>query len=66
MFISHVLFFLSFSKCHIVHPLILIVCGGGCSNVVVVLVCHGEERAEPEGEALDLPVSLRFYPHLWS
>ncbi|TWW73385.1 R2 Retrovirus-related Pol polyprotein from type I retrotransposable element [Takifugu flavidus] len=26
----------------------------------------GEERAEPKGEALDLLVDLRFYPHLWS
>ena len=26
----------------------------------------GEERAEPKGKALDLPVDLRSYPHLWS
>uniref|UniRef100_A0A3B4AA51 Transposase Tc1-like domain-containing protein n=1 Tax=Periophthalmus magnuspinnatus TaxID=409849 RepID=A0A3B4AA51_9GOBI len=25
-----------------------------------------KEGAEPEGEALDLPVKLRSYPHLWS
>jgi len=25
-----------------------------------------EEEAEPEGEAIDLPVNLRSYPHLWS
>ncbi|TWW54863.1 hypothetical protein D4764_0100890 [Takifugu flavidus] len=25
----------------------------------------GEERAEPKGEAIDLPVDLRSYPHLW-
>ena len=24
------------------------------------------ERAEPQGKALDLPVDLRLYPHLWS
>ncbi|TWW81631.1 hypothetical protein D4764_01G0014460 [Takifugu flavidus] len=28
-------------------------------------VRSGEERAEPKGEALDLPVDLRSYPHLW-
>ena len=39
---------------------------GGRSNAVVVSVCHGEERAESKGEALDLPVNLRSYPHLWS
>ncbi|TWW64146.1 hypothetical protein D4764_03G0011540 [Takifugu flavidus] len=26
----------------------------------------GEERAEPKGKVLDLPVDLRSYPHLWS
>lgn len=26
--------------------------------------CHGEERAEPEGEALDLPVDLCPHTHL--
>ncbi|TWW56214.1 hypothetical protein D4764_08G0002010 [Takifugu flavidus] len=26
----------------------------------------GEERAEPKGKALDLPIDLRCYPHLWS
>ena len=36
------------------------------SNMVVVLVCRGEERAELKGEALNLPVILRSYPHLWS
>jgi len=25
-----------------------------------------EEGAEPEGKALDFPVNLRSYPHLWS
>ena len=25
-----------------------------------------EKRAEPEGKALNLPVNLRSYPHLWS
>ncbi|TWW55864.1 hypothetical protein D4764_09G0009140 [Takifugu flavidus] len=29
-------------------------------------VRSGEERAEPKGEALDLPVDLCSYPHLWS
>ena len=24
------------------------------------------KRAEPQGKALDLPVDLRSYPHLWS
>ena len=27
---------------------------------------RGKEGAEPEGEALNLPVKLRSYPHLWS
>ena len=36
------------------------------SNAAVVLVCYGEERAELKGEALDLPVNLCYYPHLWS
>ncbi len=31
-----------------------------------VPVCRGEERAEPQAEALDLPVNLRSYSHLWS
>ncbi|TWW62669.1 hypothetical protein D4764_04G0013160 [Takifugu flavidus] len=30
-----------------------------------VMVRSGEERAELKGEALDLPVDLRSYPHLW-
>ena len=25
-----------------------------------------EKRAEPQGKALDLPVNLHSYPHLWS
>ncbi len=29
-------------------------------------VCRGEERAELQGEALDLLVNLRAYSHLWS
>ncbi len=33
---------------------------------VDVPVCRGEERAEPQGEALNLPVNLRSYSHLWS
>lgn len=28
----------------------------GRSNAIVVSVCRGEERAEPKGEAFDLPV----------
>ncbi|KAK3517424.1 hypothetical protein QTP70_009918 [Hemibagrus guttatus] len=36
------------------------------SNAVYVPVCCGEEGAEPEDEALDLPVNLRSYSHLWS
>lgn len=31
---------------------------------VVIQVCHGEERAEPKGEVVDLLVDLRFYPDL--
>lgn len=27
---------------------------------------RGEEGAEPDGEALDLPVNLRSYHHPWS
>ena len=30
-----------------------------------VSICCGEERAELKGEALDLLVNLRSYPHLW-
>lgn len=30
-----------------------------------VLVHRGDERAEPKGEACDLPVDLRSDPHLW-
>ena len=33
-------------------------CCGGCSNVDSAPICHGEERNEPKGEALDLPVGL--------
>ncbi|TWW69254.1 hypothetical protein D4764_18G0000600 [Takifugu flavidus] len=36
------------------------------SNADSAPVRCGEERAEPKGEALDLPVDLRSYPHLWS
>ncbi|KAK3518550.1 hypothetical protein QTP70_001608 [Hemibagrus guttatus] len=36
------------------------------SNAVYVPICCGEEGAEPEGKALDLPVNLRSYSHLWS
>ncbi len=41
---------------------------GAASAVMrsIVPVCRGEERAEPQGEALDLPVNLRSYSHLWS
>ena len=38
----------------------------GAMAMVVVSVCHSEERAESKGEALDLAVNLRSYPHLWS
>ena len=37
-----------------------------CSNADSAQIRRGEEGAEPKGEALDLPVDLRFYPHLWS
>ena len=37
------------------------------TNLMLALsVCCREERAEPKGEAFDLPVNLRSYPHLWS
>lgn len=36
-----------------------------CSNAVNVLVCCGEEGAELEGKALDLPVDLHSSSHLW-
>ncbi|TWW60989.1 hypothetical protein D4764_05G0010790 [Takifugu flavidus] len=39
---------------------------GICSNADSALVHCGEERAEPKGEALDLPVDLHSYSHLWS
>ncbi|KAK3509336.1 hypothetical protein QTP70_029059 [Hemibagrus guttatus] len=37
----------------------------GAVAAVYVPVCCGEEGAEPEGKALDLPVNLRSYSHLW-
>lgn len=37
---------------------------GMCSNANNVLICH-EERAEQKSRALNLPVELRSYPHLW-
>ena len=40
--------------------------GSAAALMVVVSVCRGEERAELKGEALDLPVNLRSYPHLRS
>ncbi len=33
---------------------------------VDVPVCRGEEGAELQGQALDLPVNLRSHSHLWS
>ncbi|MED6252201.1 hypothetical protein ATANTOWER_008376 [Ataeniobius toweri] len=41
--------------------------GASChSNEDAGLVHCGEERAELRNEALDLPVGLRSYPHLWA
>ncbi len=39
----------------------------GAASAVMRLtgVCHDEEGAELQGEALDLPVNLRSYSHLW-
>lgn len=34
-----------------------------CSDADSALVRHGEEGAEPKGEAFDLPVDLCSYPH---
>lgn len=32
---------------------------------VATPVCHGKERAELEGKALNFPISRPSYPHLW-
>ncbi len=45
---------------------ILQYCRSFCSNAVDVPVCHDEEGAELQGEALHLPVNLCSYSHLWS
>ncbi|TWW74365.1 R2 Retrovirus-related Pol polyprotein from type I retrotransposable element [Takifugu flavidus] len=37
----------------------------GAASAVIRTLHSGEERAEPKGEALDLLVDLRSYPHLW-
>ena len=31
-----------------------------------ILVCCGQQRAEPKDKGLCLPVDLGSYPHLWS
>ncbi len=38
---------------------------GAASAVMRLMVCRGEEGAELQGKALDLPVNLRSYSHLW-
>lgn len=40
--------------------------GGGGSNVDAAPVRCGEERAEPQGEALNVLAHLRPNPQLWS
>lgn len=37
-----------------------------CSNESIVVICHGEKRAEMKGKALDLQVHLGSNPHLSS
>lgn len=39
---------------------------GVCRDAVSAQVCCGEERVEPKGEALNLPVRSSFLPCLWS
>lgn len=39
--------------------------GRVCSDVVAVLVCHSEERAEPKSKAVNLLVDLCSNPHLF-
>ena len=36
------------------------------SDVDVVQICCGEERAELDGEAVDFPIDLHSNPHQWS
>lgn len=39
--------------------------GGVCADADAVADRCGEERAETQGEALDLPFCLHSNPHLW-
>lgn len=58
-----VLWFLFTSKGGIEQEIDRWISGSNANNVPV---CRGVEGAELEGKALDLPVDLHSYSHLWS